>query len=178
MPDISITLYNHTLSLDVLPNRTGLFTMYSILYFMLGGVLVNKNVKPLTSMISIVCGYLLVLLDVVVSSNYDHEIQDAVNACFPTVGALLIAVGIFTLLRNIRRTYIDSFKDVIEKVSFIVLPIYLFHQIINRFISHFIHQETIAVGWALMISLSVCFLSGLISALLKRIPYIRELIII
>lgn len=166
--------------LDLLPSRTGAATMYSFLYFFMGAVLSGnmpgKKRIPL-NIISIVLGYCLVILDVIVSSNYSNHIQDAVNACFPTIGAFLMAVGIFNLVQLIDlkpRYYLEKISDWLSPCVF---PIYLFHMIVRtRIYSIFLTKEYYPTEIVLLMSLSLCFVCCILGKILKNIPVIKELI--
>lgn len=81
--------------------HTGFFTLYSILYYYLGGALRIRKTSSFYAIGLIALGLLLVNFEVVTMSNHYQEIYDGVNSSFPTLGALSMSVGIFFLVKNI-----------------------------------------------------------------------------
>lgn len=175
-PDFSIVLLGKTLSLQTLPLKSGLFTMYSVLYFMLGGILFRKKLSNVISAISLLAGWALVVFDVVVSSNYSGVVQDAVNACFPTIGAMLIAIGIFNLFRNFDKIKSEKFIKAVSWLGPYVLPIYLFHLQIVWKIYIWVLPSTLNIGLMLLFALIDCAACVLIGFVLKKIPLVKELL--
>ena len=178
-PDFSFIFFGQTISLKTIPLRTGVHRLYSILYFLLGGVLLNKRVSPILSLSSIILGQAITVWDVIVTSNYTGKIADAVNSCFPTVGGLLLAFGFFTLLRVF--DCVDDPKATRLLASFGgegVLMVYLLHVRIRTFLSAAVlpptHRYSIFV--ILCVSAAVCVFCWLVSQAVKRIPLLKELI--
>ena len=108
-PSFEIGIFGKTISLETIPLRTGAFTMYSILYFFLGGILFKKKLPDGVSILLCIAGLLIIIWGIIVYSNYTKGIADAVNACFPTVGTLLLMLAVlicfkilkkYTLMRN------------------------------------------------------------------------------
>ena len=177
-PDFSFTLFHYNISLEVIPNRTGVFTMYSVLYFMIGGICVNndKKTKIVPCILCIIIGYLLVLLDVLVSSTYSQEIQDAVNGCFPTMGALFIAYGLFNIIRRVNILDSSKMGRLITRTNYVVLPIYLFHMQIIRYFYILFNIKEISAVVAFLLTLMICIICSLIAKVMQKIPYVKELI--
>lgn len=175
-PDFSISILGKTLSLETLPLRSGFFTLYSVLYFMIGGILFRYKTKNIVSVIFLVIGWVLVLFDVIASSNYTLSVQDSVNACFPTVGALLISIGSFNLLRNFDNIKSEKLKNIVSKFGEYVLPIYLFHLHIIYKVYINILPSKLNVFIILLLALAnyiVCIAAGIV---LKKIPLVKELL--
>jgi len=116
-PDFSVVFLGKTLSLETLPLKSGFYTLYSILYFLLGGIMFRKKLNNILSAISLLAGWGLVVFDVISSSNYTGKIQDAANTCFPTIGAMLISIGIFNLFRNFDKVKSKKFRSVVSKLG-------------------------------------------------------------
>ena len=85
--------------------RTGLFIAYSLLYFMIGGVLfnvsVNKKIKPFLT-IAFLIGLFLTSLEGYIFTNFNNAMFDNVNSSFPTVGALLMSGSVFLLFKDLQ----------------------------------------------------------------------------
>ena len=175
-PDFSFVILGKALSLQTLPLRSGFFTLYAILYFLLGGILFRKKLGNIVSAISLIAGWALVIFDVVASSNYTGTIQDAVNACFPTIGAMLISIGIFNLFRNFDNIKSETFKSIVSNLGQYVLPIYLFHMhiIFKVYTTLLSIKLNIVIIFALaVLNMFACCLIGWI---LKKIPLVKELL--
>ena len=176
MPDFSISIMDRVISLETIPLRSGLFTLYSILYFLLGGVMYRHKLNNIISVISLLAGWALVVFDVTVFSNYTQNIQDAVNGCFPTVGALLISIGLFNLLRNFDGVKSQRVRSIISRLGQYVLPIYLFHLhiIYKIYVPLLSTKLNIIIIFVLtVLNLFVCCIVGWI---LKKIPLVKELL--
>lgn len=85
--------------------RTGLFIAYSLLYFMIEGVLfnvsVNKKIKPFLT-IAFLIGLFLTSLEGYIFTNFNNAMFDNVNSSFPTVGALLMSGSVFLLFKDLQ----------------------------------------------------------------------------
>lgn len=176
LPDFSIVILGKTLSLQTLPLRSGFYTLYAVLYFLIGGVMFRKKISNIAAVISLIAGWALVIFDVIVSSNYAGTIQDAVNTCFPTVGAMLISIGIFNLFRNFDDIKSEKFRKVVSNLGQYVLPIYLFHlQIVWKIYVHILpaRLNIILVVLLALLDCVVCVIAGMI---LKKIPLVKELL--
>ncbi len=175
-PDFSVVILGKTLSLQTLPIKSGFFTLYSILYFLLGGIMFRKKLNNVISAISLLIGWALVIFDVIVSSNYSGTIQDGVNTCFPTVGALLISIGIFNLMRNFDNIKSEKFIGCVSKLGQYILPIYLFHVHIIFKIYIFILPSEMNIILVLLLALLDCVVCIITGMILKKIPLVRELL--
>lgn len=106
-------------------------TMYSIVYFLLGNELYNG--KPLSlchSLIISFTGMCLLLTDCMILTNYHQVVSDGVNGAFPTLGALLLSLGVFSACRAIEFKLPDWLSFFTEGV----LAVYLWHRLIIRLI--------------------------------------------
>lgn len=104
---------------------TGLFTMYGVLYFMLGAQMQQLRKWPAWVQILVfAAGYGLTLFETVFYTNSNQAMYDGVNAAFPTVGALLMAVGIYCICSRVRFEKMGRFLYLAGEG---VLPVYLTH---------------------------------------------------
>lgn len=174
---LDITIMNKTIN-TVNLNRTGVFTLYSILYYLLGSFLRNsKTLKKRTSILIAMLGWLLVCVDVSLSSSVGDAVQDGVNGCFPTVGALLLAFGTFNLVKSLKYENSKIVKF-ISAVSPYVLSMYVMHLLVLRFIFIKIMEINgqIPLVMAVMCSVIADIICILIGMIINKIPYIRETI--
>ena len=176
-PDFRVVILGRTLSLQTLPLHTGVWRLYSVLYFLLGGLLLNRKVKPAVSVLAILCGLGLTLFDVMATSNYTREAADAVNRCFPTVGGLLTAFGIFTLLRRFDAVTNERVRTVTASLGGVgVLAIYLFHVRIRKLLmATVLPLQAYPLPLMLAIDIAVCLVCWGAGVLLQKIPLVKEL---
>lgn len=181
-PQIQISLFNHVLTLNNIPSRTGAWTMYSILYFFLGAVLYDKRLKKYISILFVLLGYSLVVFDVIVSSNYSQSVQDPVNACFPTIGALLIAVGLFCILRECENIDNKYFRAVVLKLGHYVLSIYIFHMFLMKILFKLYllitggNYHTFTLGVSVFFVLLIYILCCLLGYVMSKLPLLKNLV--
>ena len=83
---------------------TGFFTMYSIVYFLLGPILAKTRIPTICGVISLLVGWGMVIFECVSYTVINETVYDGVNAAFPTYGALMLSVGIFIIAKNKVRT--------------------------------------------------------------------------
>lgn len=121
-----IIAYNPNASI---PNwgHTGVFTLYSVVYYYLGAFLSKKNLPIWLSLLSIIMGLLLVNGEVLVMSTHNHQVYDGVNACFPTVGAMMISIGVFTLLKKVRLNNMPKLRQALSLIGCSTIGIYVLH---------------------------------------------------
>lgn len=112
----------------VLPSfaHSGLFSLYSFLYFYLWCMLKDTKLKLWKSLIAVLLGLVLVNFEVVSMSNNTGCVYDSVNAAFPTFGALSLSVGIYLLLRDFSIKS-SSFRYIIAFIGKNTLGIFIFH---------------------------------------------------
>lgn len=145
---------------------TGAKTLYSIVYFLVGNLIFREKTYPRwKSIFLILSGMGLLLFDCVIVTNYKQAITDGVNGAFPTLGALLLSVGVFELIKSI------EFNKAVW-ISFIsqgILPIYLLHSIVINYTTTLFGKPT-NIFSALLGSSIICILCCCIGWVLKKIP--------
>lgn len=105
----------------------GLFTMYSIVYQSLGYWLKRSQWnKYLSSLIALV-GLVLIGFEIVVMTKYEGVVYEGVNGAFPTVGALLLTLGLFMILKDIKAPSNEYLSRYFTWLGNNALAIYLFH---------------------------------------------------
>lgn len=146
---------------------TGAKTMYSILYFCLGNVLIRRKTVPLwKSILLSLSGLLVLLMDCVILTNANQEMADGVNGAFPTIGTLLLSTGIFDCLKHIQ---IEKEHWLLAFYSNGILSIYLLHMAVYG-IWNQIFCAPANLFSALLGAIVICTTCCMIAALLKRIP--------
>ena len=154
--------------------RTGLFTLYSVLYYLLGALLVNSRTwKRGLSILCIVSGWALVVAEVTILTNIEGVMFDGVNASFPTIGALLMAAGVFGLLKSF--SYKGAAVRFTEFVSPYILSIYVMHIIIIRGLTSVVHLNGSFIS-ALALAVSVDLVAIAAGWVINKIPIVREVI--
>lgn len=153
---------------------TGFKTMYSIAYFLGGNYLMKckKFPKLVWSIVLFICGWICLVVECVCYTNLNGEVYDGVNASFPTLGAMLLAIGVFSLVKNIR--FSEQITKIIIWLSDGILPIYLMHQFVKK-LTRFVIPCSTLFG-ALICTIITCLICVLIGKIIKRIPILCALI--
>lgn len=165
-------------------DRTGAGTLYSIVYFVLGKILSDHaRSKRCTRTVSsfllccflILCGWMLVTLEVTLWTNINHKVFDGVNGSFPTIGALLMAVGMFTLVSRFQPPICPRLQKIITFTGSHIIGIYLFHPLFTHLIRYAFNIYIPAILTASLTAI-IMIASLFITAVLKRIPLVRQLL--
>lgn len=173
---IVVSALGKSTNLTALPN-TGFFTMYAVLYFILGGVLLRKRIPIGISVLLTVLGFALCTAEGIICTNYYGTVFDGVNSSFPTIGALLMSVGVFDMLLRIK-TFDRNTKwfRLFRLCSENVLSIYLFHLVIVVNFRALLPHSTYPVVVILFLSLLIDAACILIGYFTKKIPYLRAVV--
>lgn len=147
--------------------RTGFFTLYSILYFLLGPILSTTKKSPIClDFILIFSGLFLVVLECTIYTNLNNTMFDGVNAAFPTVGALLLSTGLFLFFKKI------SFKAIAKTLLFIcngIFTIYILHSYIISILPSVFRESLIS---SIIVSFAICVLGATVGKLSSKIPIV------
>lgn len=161
-----ITIFGVTLPINSL-DRTGFFSTYSILYFLLGPILSTAKKLPILLDLSLVfSGLTLVVLECVVYTNLTDTMFDGVNDAFPTIGALLLSTGLFLFFKKF------SFKIIAKPLLFIcngIFAIYILHISIIKFIPTMFSESLLL---SLLVSFVICLTGASVGKLASKIPMI------
>lgn len=173
---ILVSVFSKGINLTELPN-TGFFTMYAVLYFLLGGILLQKRIPIGISVLLIFLGFTLCTAEGIICTNYYGTVFDGVNSSFPTVGALLMSVGVFDILLRIKPFDRNTnWYQLFRLCSENVLSIYLFHLFIVIRFRSLLPQPTYPVAVILVFSLFIDIACILIGYFIKKIPYLRTVV--
>lgn len=152
---------------------TGLFTAYSMLYFLLGPVLNGRKGHTLSGALLSVFGLALVVAETTIYTNLNGAMYDGVNAAFPTVGALLLSCGLFLIAQNLKYNYISKGLSFFGSSA---LYIYLGHMAVINTVKYFFGSFSLNLFTAILGSILICTVCAVIGKLLSRIPYVNWLI--
>ncbi len=152
---------------------TGCFTMYSILYFCLGPHLEQAKLWKLhRALLCIAAGWVLVVMECVIYTDAYQTMWDSVNAAFPTVGALLMSVGMFEAFRHVSTPGAERF---LKWAGEGVLAIYLLHMVWIRQQQELIPLHTYGLPLAVVMTVVICILCILVQKICKKIPVLSWL---
>lgn len=107
--------------------HTGVFTMYSVVYYYLGAFVSKRKFSNAFSVLLLILGLFMVNAEVIIRSTHDKQIYDGVNSCFPTLGALFLSTGLFALLKKIKLDSVGNLKKFISFIGSNTIGIYILH---------------------------------------------------
>lgn len=132
----------------------GFFTLYALVYFYLGFYFKDNNIQSLYSYLLIILGLLLINLEVFLLSNYYHVVYDGVNSEFPTIGALLLSLGIYCRFVGAKISY-HKIQNIISFIGSNTLGIYMFHVLIIFLIRKYTLCESFNLFYSILLSCSI-----------------------
>ncbi|MBQ5508520.1 MAG: hypothetical protein IIT96_02030, partial [Muribaculaceae bacterium] len=80
--------------------HVGLFTMYGLVYLYVGDFLMHHRCNRSLVIIGGIVGLVLLSVEATAVVNSTHAQFEGGNYCFPTVGALLLSIALFVLLKD------------------------------------------------------------------------------
>ncbi len=168
--DIKIILGYKTQGISV----TGFKTMYSIAYFLGGNILMQRKkiLNTIVSFLILICGWGCLIIECLCYTYLDKQVYVGVNSSFPTIGAMLLAIGVFSLSQKIKFN-IHTTK-IITWLSDGVLPIFLMHQFVKKFTRFIIPCNTL-LG-ALICTIITCLICIIVGKIIKKIPVLCALV--
>lgn len=147
--------------------RTGFFTLYSILYYLLGPVISKVKKTPIyLDLILIFSGLFLVVLECTIYTNLNNVMFDGVNAAFPTLGALLLSVGLFLFFKKF------TFKAIEKPLLFIcngIFAIYILHSYIIYILPSVVSETLIG---SIIVAFAICLVGATVGKLASKIPIV------
>lgn len=149
---------------------TGFFTLYSIVYY-LAPIYFFRNLYWVWNVLLIIVGLSLNTFEVFVYSNTFHNLQDNVNAFFPTIGTLLMTFGIFNIFRNINN-HSNNFANFIRWIGRNTLGIYILHLPFISLLKAFANIEFSFFN-GIIICFIILILSAISSSIIKSIPILK-----
>lgn len=162
-PHLNLEIFGHTL----IP--TGAFTLYSVLYFLIGPIINKHNFSSFIGLFLIIAGWIYLVFECTVYTNINNSMYDGVNSSFPTIGALLLSSGVYIISKHINFLKLNK---VICYASDFVLPIYLLHSLCIKLIALVIKIENNLFISVIMTTV-ICLICGFIGKLLKKVPIIN-----
>ena len=164
---------------------TGIFTMYSVLYFILGKIISDKSTRECETgknhlglaIIAIIVGWLLVGIEVTLWSNLNGAVYDGVNSSFPTIGALLMAVGTFYILSKLPNELNQKWLNILKIFADNIMGVYIFHTVLVSVVLGVV-EHTVSVFGAAFLTVLIMLITTLITMGLKQIPLIKKLLTI
>lgn len=147
--------------------RTGFFTLYSVVYFLLGPVLAKMKKSPVyIDLILMSLGLFLVVLECTIYTNLNNTMFDGVNAAFPTVGTLLLSVGMFLFVKKF------SFKCIAKPLLFVcngIFAIYISHIYIISILPSAFREPLIV---SVIVTFVICIVGATVGKLASKIPIV------
>ena len=174
--NININFGGHEVNTNEL-TRTGLFTMYSIVYYVFGIIIhQSKHIqKRGIYIVLLLCGFVALLMDVVLNTYIEHSMFDGVNASFPTLGAFSMSLGVYGLFKSFK--YGDKAKRLLIMLSPYVLCIYVMHIFVITVVANkllLINNISLfgAIAFCVLVD-GICVAVGMI---INKIPILKEVI--
>lgn len=164
-PNMIIQLFGKSLAVDSL-NVTGFFTMYSILYFLIGPILAKEKIHTRYGAVATIVGLGLVVFECVSYTVMNGTMYDGVNAAFPTYGAMLLSIGVFIVTKN---TVIKSTK-IVDWLKNHILSIYLMHMACIHLIGRLFRFTSISLLMAIVGTMLILFVCAVVGRVANRIP--------
>lgn len=167
-------LFGHQLS-DMF-GHWGFFRLYGILYFILPFYMDRKVLPRLWAIVAVVAGLAEIALEVFVWSNISGSVYDGMNACFPTVGALLMTIGFFSLFTTAEYNEENIVVKYFAWLGRNCMGIYLFHMPVIYVINMYIGKTLIPVVAAIAICFAIISTCALIYSWLMKVKYLNYLL--
>ena len=155
-----LTFLDHTL--PDFWGHTGFFRLYGIFYFILPFYLKGRTLTVSWAIVSVIIGLDIIKLEVYVWSNIYGVVYDGMNACFPTIGALLMTLGFFSLFTA--KMYNEQNK-IVQYVAWLgrnCMGIYIFHIPFVAFFRTYISTTYVPTVCAIIVSGIIITMSALI----------------
>lgn len=145
---------------------TGFFTMYSIVYFLLGPILTRASIRTIHGIAAIVGGIVMVVFECVSYTVMNGAMYDGVNAAFPTYGALLLSAGVFIVAKNVVR----NSSKMVGLMRDQILAIYVLHMAVAHITGRALVGSTISLPTAIAGTLLILFICVGIGKIASHIP--------
>ena len=143
--------------------------------FIINKITARSVQSALLSWVFILYGWILVTLEGTLWTNIHHAVFDSVNGSFPTIGALLMAVGTFLLVSSAQLPRSQMMHRLIAFAGSHIIGTYLLHPIFTHVIRYTLNTY-ISAPISMSLTALIMLVSLLITAALRRIPLIRRLL--
>ena len=153
--------------------HTGLFTLYGVVYSRIGAYLKDKKLNHYICSLIFMAGLALNIFKTIVMTNYDGIVFDGVNGSFPTIGALLLSISLFCVLKDIKSHFWSS--QLIETVGINSIGVYIFHFVFlaitkKYFYRGLLHMDYLPLYLVFISALLITVLCAFISKGISRTP--------
>ena len=156
--------------------HAGLFTMYGLVYLNVGDYLMHHRCNKLLVIIGGIIGLALLSVEATSVVNNTHAPFEGGNYCFPTVGAILLSIALFVLLKdwNISNSF---WRRIVTFLGNNALGIYIFHLLLMMCYGFVIRTWLPSMSGinvhpivAILITIVYMLASAAISELIRRSP--------
>ena len=160
-PDISLPAWGHV----------GLFTLYGLVYLYAGDFFAHHDSRKWVIWLCGIVGLSLLALEATAVVNYMHRAFEGGNYCFPTWGALLLSIALFSGLKD-SEIHVPWIREFVEFLGNNVLGIYIIHFLLMLILGRFLHFSfgNIHLVFVIMIAIGFMVVSAVVSELLRRTP--------
>ena len=152
----------------------GFYTMYGLVYLFVGDYLMHHHCNKGMAMIGGIVGLALLSIEATAVVNNTHAQFEGGNYCFPTIGALLLSIALFVILKDwdVKDSYWKRFVTFLGNNA---LGIYIFHLLLMVIYGYVIRTYYPGVFGAhpivvILISLAYMVVSAIISELIRKSP--------
>lgn len=145
--------------------HTGFYRLYGILYFIIPTYIDRVKIPQKVNIMMVLVGMGIIAFEVFVWSNIEGQIYEGMNACFPTIGALLITVGLYSALRQFKFRSRNLIVRYFAWTGCNSFGIYLFHMPIIVLLNVFIHT----IVFNILLNIIICLLISALCVYLYRI---------
>lgn len=167
-PNVSLPSWGHT----------GVFTLYSVVYYYLGSYLASHDITRKTSISVTIIGVFLVNFEVIVRSTYEGFVYDGVNASFPTIGALLISSGLFSVFKTVKGENCPYIRSLLSFIGKNTIGVYVFHLFFVWLVQDFLfHLQTQSFVIVLFTAFCIVLLTSGISNIIlnSKVKFLLKL---
>lgn len=154
--------------------HSGFFRLYGILYFLIPFYLQKIDLSKLMTAIIILSGLCLIAFEVFVWSNYQGYVYEGMNACFPTIGAMLITIGVYHTFTSINYNTDSGIVKYFSWCGRNCMGIYLFHMPIIVIANLYLPAQNFNLFLNITICLIITTMSAYIYEILKLSTPLRK----
>lgn len=154
--------------------RTGFFTLYSIVYFVFGKYFSDNQYSLKFSITLGLFGFSCSIAESILGVVAYGYILEGVSGSLPTIGTLCMTIAFFNFCHGLEIP--ESLKKPIEFISPCILGIYIFHLAIIYFIYNYVDATTLSLIPSFLISIFIYIVCVLISRIFNALPILKELI--
>lgn len=161
-PSVSMPSWGHS----------GFYTIYSLVYLYAGDYFAHRRYGKWCTILCLVMGLALLVFEAVAVTNHTHKQFDVGSYCLPTIGALLLSIAMFLLVKEWRpkSTTIRKLFTFFGNNSMGIYIIHILLLVVVRGMFPELKTMTFHPIIVLLIALSYTVVSALISELIRKSP--------